>query len=170
MPESSCGTYLLGLIPSGTPAKQYFSHFTVNAASESVLKSMAKEDARRYIYNAVISLLGGLSGLRTQQAAWAVTRFYYTAFYIGRAALCRSDRIIFHVPKPSGSSGHTQYELMIHAGEHATVSKIPSTHKLVANRFRELGYPPFMAGLSVNGLDPFNWLMGQREDWQYRAA
>src|SRR5262249_48545077 len=44
------------------------------------------------------------------------------------------------------------------------------THKLVARRFREQGYPAFMSALDVNGQDPFNWLMEQREYWQYRAA
>jgi hypothetical protein len=134
------------------------------------LKEIALDDARRYTYNAVVSFLGGIGGLHTQQAAWAVTKLYYSAFYVGRAALCRASHIIFHVPKPSGV-GNTQYELDVRAGQKAVVvSRIPSTHKLVAHRFREEGYPMFMASLEVDGQDPFHWLMEQREYWQYRAA
>lgn len=48
------------------------------------------------------------------------------------------------------------------------MSKIPSTHKLVSARFR-LRYPDFMTGLVVAGSDPIDWLMEQREAWQYRA-
>lgn len=170
MPQSGCGTYLLGLLPSGATAKTYFAHYTVTSQSESILKAIAREDARRYVYNAVVSFLGGIGGLHTQQAAWAVTKLYYSAFYVGRAALCRADRIIFHVPKPSGG-GHTQYELIVRAGETARiVSNPPSTHKLVARRFKEIGYPAFMASLEVDGHDPFLWMMEQREYWQYRAA
>lgn len=170
MPRSGCGTYLLGLVPNGISAKVHFARYTVDLHSESALKLIAREDARRYTYNAVVSFLGGIGGLQTQQAAWAVTKLYYSAFYVGRAALCRADHVIFHAPKPSGS-GHTQYELLVRVGQKATiVSKSPSTHKLVALRFQEEGYPGFMAGLEVGGLDPFLWLMEQREYWQYRAS
>lgn len=170
MSQSSCGTYLLGLIPSGVTAKDHFVSFTVNSHSESVLRGYACEDARRYIYNSVVSFLGGIGGLYTQQAAWAVTKLYYSAFYVGRAALCRADRVIFHAPKPFGS-GHTQYELIVRAGQKATVaSNPPSTHKLVAHRFQAAGYPGFMAALEIDGQDPFQWLMEQREYYQYRIS
>lgn len=170
MPKSGCGTYLLGLMPSGVAAKDYFAKYVVCQRSESLLKQIARVDAGRYTYNAVVSFLGGIGGLHTQQAAWAVTKLYYSAFYVGRAALCRANHVIFHTPKPSGR-GHTQYELIIRAGQMAAiVSNPPSTHKLVACRFRENGYPPFMTGLEIVGRDPLLWLMDQREYWQYRAA
>jgi hypothetical protein len=170
MPQSGCGSYLLGLVPNGITAKVHFAQYIVDARSESALKQIARDDARRYIYNAVVSFLGGIGGLNTQQAAWAVTRLYYSAFYIGRAALCRAYHIIFHAPKPTSTS-HTHYELLIRVGQKATVvSKTPSTHKLVGLRFQEKAYPNFMTGLEVNGLDPFVWLMEQREYWQYRAS
>ena len=170
MPRSGCGAYLLKSLPSGESAKDYFNRYTIDSHSASVLKGIAREDARRYTYNAVVSLLNAIGGLYTQQAAWAVTKLYYCAFYIGRASLCRTDLVIFHAPKPNGG-GHTQYEMIIRAGEKATiVSRPPSTHKLVARRFREVGYPNFMSALEVNGQDPYLWLMEQREYWQYRAA
>lgn len=169
MPQSGCGTYLLGPIPNGVTAKNYFASYTVDSRAELVLKGIAREDARRYTYNAVVSFLGGIGGLHTQQAAWAVTKLYYSAFYVGRAALCRANRIVFHAPKPGG--GHTQYELIVRVGQKATVvSNPPSTHKLVARRFQEIGYPAFMNALEINGQDPLLWLMEQREYWQYRAA
>jgi hypothetical protein len=122
------------------------------------------------VYNAVVSFLGGIGGLHTQQAAWAVTKMYYAAFYVGRAALCRGRHVIFHVPR-QGGDGHTQYEIRIAVGQKAImVDKPPSTHKLVALRFQQSGYPVFMRGLTIDGVDPIRWLMDQREYWQYRAG
>jgi hypothetical protein len=169
-PGDSAGSFLLSRLPPGAKAKAFFGTYVLNASDEAALSAAAREDARRYVYNAVLSFLGGMAGLHTQQAAWAVTKLYYTVFYIGRAALCRAGRVIFHVPK-EGGTGHTQFEIQIRAGERATiVAKIPSTHKLVAARFHQIGYPAFMRSLKIDGADPLMWLMEQREYWQYRAG
>jgi hypothetical protein len=170
MTGSASGNYLLNRIPPAANSKTFFGGFVLSAGDEATLLAAARVDTRKYVYNAVVSFLGGISGLHTQQSAWAITKMYYTAFYIGRAALCRSGRVIFHVPK-QGGSGHTQYEIQIVAGAQATVvDKIPSTHKLVARRFQQIGYPAFMRGLTIDGADPFMWLMDQREYWQYRSG
>ncbi len=169
MPQSGCGTFLRARVPNGVVARDHFETFELDTKMENILRDVAHEDARRYVYNAVVTFLGALTGLYGQQSAWSVTKLYYCAFYIGRAALCRADRVIFHVPKPSGL-GNTQYELHIQAGQRANlVTKIPSTHKLVAKRFQEVGYPSFMRGLEIDGIDPLLWLMEQREYWQYRS-
>lgn len=166
----TAGNFLLGRVPVGTKAKTFFSAYVLNAFDEAALLASAREDARRYVYNAVVSFLGGMAGLQTQQAAWAVTRMYYAGFYIGRAALCRAGHIIFHVQKEA-SNGYTQYEMRIRAGQQpAIVKDTPSTHKLVALRFQQIGYPVFMQGLEIDGTDPLMWMMDQREYWQYRAA
>jgi hypothetical protein len=167
---SASGTYLLNCIPSGTNAKDFFTTYIVDTNAESIIKQAAHDDACRYVYNAVISFLSGITGLHSKQIGWTVTKLYYCAFYIGRAALCRSNHVVFHAPRPLGN-GFTQFELRGQAGQQAKIVKQPaSTHKLVALRFKELGYPPFMTGLEINGLDPVLWLMDQREYWQYRAS
>jgi hypothetical protein len=167
---SSTGTYLLNRIPSGVNPKSFFDAYALTSADESALLGAAREDTRKLVYNAVATFLGGMSGLHTQQVVWAVTKMYYSAFYVGRAALCRIGHLIFHVPKESGR-GNTQYEIKIVAGQRANVvDKYPSTHKLVAHRFQEMGYPPFMRSLTIDGADPLLWLMEQREYWQYRAG
>ena len=166
---SSTGSYLLKRIPSGTAGKLFFQNYVVTASDQSLLQAAAKEDSYRYAYNGVLSFLGGLSGLCSREAGWAIARMYYSAFYIARASLCRNGHLIFHVPK-EGTSSHTQYELKVAAGERAEISRIPSTHKLVADRFKKGGYPTFMQGLVVEGDDPLEWLMEQREFWQYRSA
>ena len=169
-PTNSVGLFLLGRIPTGVKAKAFFANYVLNAPDDALLSTSANDDARRYVYNAALSFLSGVSGIITQQAAWAVTKMYYSAFYVGRAALCRGGLGLFHVPK-EGGNGYTQYELRIRAGERAKiVTDTPSTHKLVALRFQQLGYPPFMRSLNVEGVDPVLWLMDQREFWQYRAA
>lgn len=168
---SSTGNYLLKRIPSGANARAFFQSYVLSAADQSALSLAAKEDARRYVYNGVASFLGGISGLHGHHAAWAITKMYYCAFYTARAALCRNGHLIFHVPKDGAATGHTQYEIKVVAGERATIpDKIPSTHKLVANRFRQMGYPAFMRSLAVDGSDPLLWLMEQREYWQYRSG
>jgi hypothetical protein len=166
---SSTGNYILKRIPIGAKAKIFFQSYVVSAADQSVLSAAAKEDAQRYVYNGVLSFLGGISGLRGHHAAWTVTKMYYSAFYIARASLCRNGHLIFHVPK-DGSSGHTQYELKAVAGQQAAVAGIASTHKLVATRFQQMGYPTFMRSLTIDGSDPLLWLMEQREFWQYRSG
>jgi hypothetical protein len=40
----------------------------------------------------------------------------------------------------------------------------------VATRFRAYGYPAFMRNLQVDGRDPIDWLMEQREYWHYRSG
>lgn len=169
MPRSSAGSFLLGRIPSSIRAKEYFQNYVLDAHAETALKRAAREDARNYVYNAAISFLSAMGGLRTQQAGWAITKLYYCAFYIGRASLCRADHIIFHAPK-FPANGNTQYEIKILAGQRAAVTKNPSTHKQVAIKFQQFGYPPFMRGLTIDSTDPISWLMDKREYWQYRAA
>jgi len=164
---SRSGNYLLGLIPSGSQGKSFLETYTITSADQATLVLAAREDSFKYAYNGLVSFLAGLAALDKRQAGWAITEMYYSAFYIARAALCTEPRVIFHVPKGTGS-GHTQFELRISAGEMPSVSNIPSTHKLVSARFR-LRYPAFMASLVVDGADPIDWLMEQREAWQYRA-
>lgn len=167
---NNAAAFFVNRIPTGTLPKVYFASYAINASDETALRSAAAQDARRFVYNAAVSFINGVAGLHTRQSAWAVTKMYYTAFYVGRAALCRSGLVIFHVPKGS-STGHTQYEIRIATGQQAAiVDKPASTHKLVAKRFRETGYPPFMRSLQVDGDDPLGWLMDQREYWQYRAG
>ena len=167
---SSTGTYFLNLIPVGIQPKIFFETYSLSTGDETALVAASREDTRRYTYNAVASFLGGIAGLYAQQTVWAVTKMYYSAFYIGRAALSRGGHLIFHVPKANGR-GNTQYEIKAIAGQRAViVDKYPSTHKLVAYRFQEMGYPAFMAGLTIDGVDPLQWLMEQREFWQYRAG
>jgi hypothetical protein len=164
---SRSGNYLLGLVPPGTQGKIFFETYIITSADQAILQLAAREDGFKYAYNGLVSFLAGLAALDKRQAGWAITEMYYSAFYIARAALCSEPRVIFHVPKEAGN-GHTQFELRIAAGEIPSVSKIPSTHKLVSARFRR-HYPAFMASLEVDGNDPIEWLMGQREAWQYRA-
>lgn len=166
---ASSGRFLLKQVPVGTTGKFFFQTYVVSAADEATLEAAANEDGHRYVYNGVISFLSALAGLHRYDAAWAVTKLYYSAFYLARASLCRSRHLIFHVPR-DGTSGHIQYELTIAAGQRATISRVPSTHKLVAVRFQEVGYPAYMRGLTVDGLDPIQWLMEQREFWQYRSG
>jgi hypothetical protein len=170
MPGSNAGNYLRSLVPTRDRPTVFFSKYVLNAAAESLLLSCAREDALQYVYNAVLSFLGGIGGLNTRQAAWAVTKMYYVVFYVGRAALCRAQHVIFHVPRQGGNR-YTQYEIRIAVGQKARiVDKPPSTHRLVAERFQQTGYPVFMRGLTIDGVDPIRWLMDQREYWQYRAG
>jgi hypothetical protein len=168
-PKSAAGGFLLKRIPAGTTGRTFFQSYVLTASDESLLQSAAKQDSFSYAYNGVLSFLEGLSGLCNRGAGWAITKMYYSAFYIARACLCQGGHLIFHVPK-EGTSSHTQYELKVAAGERAEISRIPSTHKLVADRFKRGGYPRFMQGLIVDGEDPIEWLMAQREFWQYRSA
>jgi hypothetical protein len=166
---NSAGNYFLKRIPVGSNAKAFFKDYVLTRSDETVLASAARDDSQRYLYNAVASFLGGLAGLQDQHVAWAITQMYYCSFYLGRAALCRAGQLIFHAPK-EGTTGHTQFELKAIAGERATISNVPSTHKLVAARFKQVVYPAFMRHLTIEGLDPFEWMMEQREFWQYRSG
>jgi hypothetical protein len=167
---SNAGNFLLGRIPLGTKPKAFFLGYVLAANDAAQLLDCCRHDGRIYVYNAVASFLSALWGLQTQQAAWAVTKLYYSVFYIGRAALSRSGHVTFHALK-DGGIGYTQYEMSVRAGERAIiVDKIPSTHKLVAQRFAQYGYPPFMRGLTIDGQDPIAWIMDQREYWQYRCG
>ena len=83
---SSVGGYLLRRIPAGSTGKAFFQSYVVSAADKSILEAAAKEDSYKYAYNGVVSFLAGLSGLYASQAAWTVTKMYYSAFYIARAS------------------------------------------------------------------------------------
>jgi hypothetical protein len=167
---NTAGAFLLALIPRGAVPKTFFDSFSLSSPIATALAANSQEDARKYVYNAVISFLSGISCLKSFHSSWSITKMYYTVFYIGRSALSRNGHVIFHVPKPSGN-GTTQYEISAKTGERATiVHTYPSTHKLVAERFRQNGYPSFMQSLQVDGDDPIIWLMKQREFWQYKSG
>jgi hypothetical protein len=170
MAETSCGRFLLDRVPAGIQPKAFFANYRLDENSTNALRLASLDDARRYTYNAATSLLAAFNALRSTEFAWAVTKLYYSAFYSGRAGLCRVNHVIFHAPI-LGSSGFTQFELAVAKGNvPKVVDKPPSTHKLVAKRFSETGHPSFMSSLEIDGKPPLNWLMENREYWQYRAA
>ena len=161
---------MLGLVRAPAKPKGFLEAYALTATDVSTLRSAAVEDERRYIYNACATFLGGLACFSGQEAAWTVVKMYYTVFYLARAALCQNGQIVFHVPKDAIGS-HTQFKLKIHAGERPEVSAdLPSTHKLIARLFKDAGYPSFMGSLQIGSEDPIQWLMRQREYWQYRCG
>lgn len=167
-----CATnYLLQLVPKNSPAHTYLRSRVLTAAEADKLRTAAAEDARRYLYNGCVSFLGAMQSFHKQEAVWTVTKMYYSVFYMMRAALCRSNFIVFHVPKGTSAS-HSQFTLSILEGATPEPSppEMPSTHKLVAKLFKDGGYPPFMTGLQIEGADPVQWLLQQREYWQYRCG
>lgn len=166
-----CATnYLLQLVPSKVAAHQYLRNRRLSDTEAQTLRLASTDDAHRYLYNAFVSFLGALHSFHDQEAVWTVTKMYYSVFYMMRASLCRSHYLVFHVPKGSSDS-HTQFVMSILPGAVPEVApNTPSTHKLVARMFRERGYPSFMTGLEIAGDDPVQWLLKQREYWQYRSG
>ncbi len=166
-----CATnYVLQLVPKSSPAHLYLRDRILGAEEADKLRIAAAEDARRYLYNGCASFLGAMQSFHKQEAVWTITKMYYAVFYMMRAALCRSNFIIFHVRK-GNSSTHTQFTLSILDGAKPELTPdFPSTHKLVAKVFKDSGYPAFMTGLQVGGDDPIQWLLQQREYWQYRCG
>ncbi len=165
-----CATnYLLQLVPKSSPAHLYLQTRTLSQPEADSLRTAAAEDARRYLYNGCVSFLAAMQSFHKQEAVWTVTKLYYAVFYMMRAALCRSNFIVFHVPKGT-STVHTQFTLSILQGSKPEVSDTPSTHKLVAKLFKDAGYPTFMKNLQIGGADPVQWLLHQREYWQYRCG
>jgi hypothetical protein len=160
---------MLGLIPAKSRPKAFLEEYALTAEDVSKLQRASAEDARRFVYNACATFLGGLGSFYEQESAWTATKMYYTVFYLARASLCRNHTVIFHVPKER--LGHTQFTLRVAIGSKSSAqTEIPSTHKLVAALFKAAGYPPFMRGLQIAGHDPLEWLMMQREHWQYRCG
>lgn len=167
--DYNAANYMLGLVPANAQPKAFLETYALTAGDVSTLNLASVQDARRYVYNGCVSFLSGLGSFCEQESVWTVTKMYYTVFYLARASLCRDKSLIYHVPKET--VGHTQLSLKVVLGAKSKVeSKIPSTHKLVAARFKEAGYPSFMQGLQIAGLDPIEWIMSQREHWQYRCG
>lgn len=155
--DYNAANYVLGLVPATVKPKSFLETYTLTSADVSTLRTAADEDARRYVYNGCASFLAGLSSFCAQSGVWTVTQMYYTVFYLARAALCRGQNLVFHVPKDT-KGAFTQFTLNIGIGARPKVaSEMPSTHKLVAELFKSVGYPKFMQGLQIAGDDPFHW-------------
>lgn len=167
--DYNAANYLLGLVRPGCTPKDFLATYRLRESDERSLAIACSSDASRFAYNGAASVLSGLHSLVSRGGVWTATQMYYAVFYLSRAALSRNGCVVFHAPRPSGD-GHTQFELTARCGETPVVSKVPSTHKLVADLFRRLGYPPFMRSLRIANQDPLEWITQQREHWQYRCG
>jgi len=129
----------------------------------SELSTYLSEDAKDFLYNAMLSIGSGIKSLSIKNYGWATVKFYYAVFYLARANLgIQGVGICYDKNVP--------FVFLSSKDEKLNRSKISSTHKLTFNTFEEKLNDHIMLGNDINGEKPFAWFMQQREIMNYKSV
>lgn len=130
------------------------------------LRRLASIDSQKLLYSAALSIGDAVYGIQKRRFSWSIVQLYYSAFYSVRALLCDNDVIFLHIDgKP--------YELHIQPGSSLAHPPNPtrgSTHKWSFYKLSKHFSASPLISQTIDGLDPFKWLMERRESVNYRRA
>lgn len=146
-----------GIVPAGV---------ALNPATAATLELNLNEDAKSYLYSALVSVGDAVQAIQHDLFSWATVKLYYAVFYALRAALAANKyAILYHVVGQKG----TPYRLRAMSGE-APAKLSGNTHKVVLQQYG-IHFPGAPMVTQLIGVDkPFDWMMDRREEVNYKNA
>ncbi|GAB2882684.1 hypothetical protein GCM10027046_08690 [Uliginosibacterium flavum] len=158
-------------------AQQYFDTFinpagnaptgiALNPTTASRLELELAEDAKSYLYSAVVSVGDAIQGIQREMFSWSTVKLYYAVFYALRAVLAAHKyAIIYHVVGQKG----TPYRLLAASGQ-APTKLSGNTHKVILQQYT-VHFPGAPMVTQLIGIQkPFDWMMDRREEINYKNA
>lgn len=126
------------------------------------ISPLLKLDGTDLFYKGMISLLQGLMDIKNNCHAWATVKLYYSVFYFIRTSLALNGFVIvknngFHCSPNLKKSLFKKYNVR---GDHKAAIKIYT---------EKLGDSDILLGNKIDNTDSYLWLMGRREEIQYRC-
>jgi uncharacterized protein (UPF0332 family) len=131
-------------------------------AERQALELCLRTDAKDYYQSALMSLIDGLRSLSSGFFSWSTVKFYYAVFYALRARLALAGECIFY---DNQKPRHIGISLT------SSATKLTgTTHKCVLDRFATAFPYDFFLSQDIGNQPPLQWLMGKREDVNYKRA
>lgn len=138
----------------------------LNPVMAGTLELELIEDAKSYLYSALVSVGDAVQAIQHELFSWSTVKLYYSVFYALRAALAAHKyAVLYHVVGQKG----TPYRLRAASGE-APAKLSGNTHKVILQQYAA-HFPRAPMVTQLIGIDkPFDWMMGRREDVNYKNA
>lgn len=138
----------------------------LNPIKSSALVAELTEDAKSYLYSAVVSVGDAVQGIQREMFSWATVKLYYAVFYALRAVLAAHKyAIIYHVVGQKA----TPYLLKAQPGQ-SPAKLSGNTHKVILQQYTA-HFPSAPMVTQLIGVDkPFDWIMNRREEMNYKHA
>lgn len=128
----------------------------------SVLQGNLNEDAKDLFYKGLVSIAEAISSIGHKRYSWATVKLYYSIFYFLRCSLACYGVIIIRCKKGI-------YYTKVREGETFTKVKERTDHKATIDIFNAIyGSGDILQSNFVNGKNPYDWLMGKREEVNYK--
>jgi hypothetical protein len=145
----------------GSLTKGQIKAFQFNVANNAILESALIDDAIDFYYKGILSLYEALISSYEKSFSWATVKVYYSVFYFLRSSLC-CKKVGF--VRKSRDAYYFQNNLL------ESPKKLSSPdHKAAIELFVLFyGKSDFLQSNSINGTNPYEWLMKQRENVNYR--
>lgn len=138
----------------------------LNPNTANTLKIELTEDAKSYLYSAVVSVGDAIQGIQREMFSWSTVKLYYAVFYALRAVLAAHDyAILYHVVGQKG----TPYLLRAASGQ-APKKLSGNTHKVILQQYTAHFSSAPMVTQSIGVDKPFDWMMDRREEVNYKNA
>lgn len=138
----------------------------LNPITAGTLELELAEDAKSYLYSAVVSVGDAIQGIQREMFSWSTVKLYYAVFYALRAVLAAHKyAILYHVVGQKG----TPYRLRAASGQ-APTKLSGNTHKIILQQYTA-HFPSTPMVTQLIGIHkPFDWMMDRREEINYKNA
>jgi hypothetical protein len=138
----------------------------LNPTMAAMLEIELVEDAKSYLYSAVVSVGDAVQAIQREMFSWSTVKLYYAVFYALRATLAAHKyAVLYHVVGHKG----TPYRLRAASGE-APAKLSGNTHKVILQQYAA-HFPGVPLVTQLIGVDkPFDWMMDRREEVNYKNA
>lgn len=138
----------------------------LNPITAGMLELELAEDAKSYLYSAVVSVGDAIQGIQREMFSWPTVKLYYAVFYALRAVLAAHKcAILYHVVGQKG----TPYRLRAESGQ-APIKLSGNTHKVILQQYAA-HFPAAPMVTQLIGADKsFDWMMDRREEVNYKNA
>jgi hypothetical protein len=121
-------------------------------------------DANDYFYSATMSIVDALRAVDAGFFTWSTVKMYYSVFYSLRAILAWDDVAVF---RPSEKA---PFRVKASAGASPVFVDGKGSHQSMLNCFRRVYPGHSLISQTIDVDDPFDWLLGKREDANYHIA
>jgi hypothetical protein len=138
----------------------------LNPQMANTLSLELVEDARSYLYSAVVSIGDAAQAVQREMFSWSTVKLYYALFYALRSVLAvHGYAILYHANGQKSSP----YRLKAASGE-SPIKLSGNTHKVVLQQYAAAFPNASMVSQRIALDKPFDWMMNRREEVNYKNS
>ncbi len=153
--------YLRALLPAKATRAQALA-LSLSSSQAACLEQGLLADAANYYYSGLLSFLDAVSGFERRVYTWSTVKLYYSVFYSLRSLLALAGHCIYYCnDKPFTCRSFVGSTSAACSG---------TTHKVVLTHFAKVFAGDPILSQDIAGQAPLDWLMGRREDANYKVG